>query len=65
MIDNQICDFVGVDWHTPIEHARKALNKNLGIQGNMDPRIFYQDYKEIEKYLNSLTNLAAKIKIGF
>ena len=62
MIDNQICDFVSVDWHTPIEHARKALNKKVGIQGNMDPRIFYQDYKEIEKYLDSLTNFGSQNK---
>ncbi len=55
IIDKTVCDFVSVDWHTSIEDARKMIDDEIGIQGNMDPRIFYQDYDEIEKYLNSLS----------
>ena len=60
IIDKSICDYVSVDWHTPIDHARKIIDSELGIQGNMDPRIFYQDYSEIEEYLNSLINFGSQ-----
>ena len=60
IIDKSICDYVSVDWHTPIDHARKIIDSKLGIQGNMDPRIFYQDYSEIEEYLNSLINFGSQ-----
>lgn len=55
-IGKDICDYVSIDWHTSIFHAREILNNEIGIQGNMDPRIFYEDYKKIETYLNTLTN---------
>ena len=60
IINKTICDFISVDWHTSIEHAREMIDDEIGIQGNMDPRIFYQDYNEIEKYLNSLTNFGSQ-----
>ena len=60
VINKTICDFISVDWHTSIEHAREMIDDQIGIQGNMDPRIFYQDYDEIEKYLNSLTNFGSQ-----
>lgn len=55
LINKDICDFISVDWHTSINYARNIIDKKVGIQGNMDPRIFYQDYEQIEAYLNSLT----------
>ena len=60
MINKTVCDFVSVDWHTSIEHARKMIDDEIGIQGNMDPRIFYQDYDEIEDYLNSLSTFGSQ-----
>tara|TARA_B100001057_G_scaffold395972_1_gene405649 strand:- start:200 stop:1225 length:1026 start_codon:yes stop_codon:yes gene_type:complete len=60
IIDKSICDYVSVDWHTSIVHAREIIDDEVGIQGNMDPRIFYQDYKEIEEYLNSLINFGSQ-----
>ena len=55
-IGKDMCDYVSIDWHTSIFHAREILNNEIGIQGNMDPRIFYEDYEKIETYLNTLTN---------
>ena len=60
LINKDICDFISVDWHTSINYARNIIDKKLGIQGNMDPRIFYQDYEQIEAYLNSLTNFGSQ-----
>ena len=60
LINKDVCDFISVDWHTSINYARNIIDKKIGIQGNMDPRIFYQDYEQIEAYLNSLTNFGSQ-----
>ena len=59
-INNGICDITSIDWQIPLESARTLLDKNIGIQGNMDPRIFFSDKKEIEKYLVNLTSFGKK-----
>ena len=56
VINKEICDFVSIDWHMSLENARKLVDDNVGIQGNMDPRIFYYDDHKIESYLESLTD---------
>ncbi len=54
-ITPDITDFVGIDWQTPIRHARKLVHPKVGIQGNLDPRILYANQTaittELEKYL--------------
>jgi uroporphyrinogen decarboxylase len=42
------CDFLSVDWHTPIEMARKAVHNQIGLQGNLDPRLLFCSQEEIE-----------------
>ena len=59
-INQDICDITSIDWQIPIESARTLLNDKVGIQGNMDPRIFFSDKKEIEKYLVKLTSFGEK-----
>ena len=61
-LNKGICDFASIDWQLPIETARTLLDKNVGIQGNMDPRLFFSDKNEIEKYLISLKNFGEKNK---
>mgnify|MGYP001176370434 FL=1 len=53
-LNKGICDIASIDWQIPLETARTLLSNKLGIQGNMDPRLFFSDKKEIEKYLLSL-----------
>jgi uroporphyrinogen decarboxylase len=43
-----LCDFVSVDWQMPIEHARKLVHTDVGLQGNLDPRLLYADKQSIE-----------------
>ena len=50
-INKEICDFVSIDWQTPIEKARKLIDKKVGLQGNLDPRILFADKKSIEEEL--------------
>jgi uroporphyrinogen decarboxylase len=50
-----ICDFVSIDWQTPITEARKLVHKEVGLQGNLDPRLLFADQDvikgELLKYL--------------
>ena len=50
-INPEICDFVSIDWQIPIEHARKVVHPEVGLQGNMDPRVLFSNKTEIEKTL--------------
>ena len=59
-INQDICDITSIDWQIQIESARTLLDDKVGIQGNMDPRIFFSDKKEIEKYLIKLTSFGEK-----
>jgi len=36
-------DFLSIDWQTPIEEARSMVNPEIGIQGNLDPRLLLAD----------------------
>ena len=50
-----MADFVSIDWQMPIEKARELVHPEIGLQGNLDPRILFADQKtietELEKYL--------------
>ena len=59
-INKDICDIASIDWRLPLESARTLLCNSVGIQGNMDPRIFFSDKAEIEKYLINLTRFGQK-----
>ena len=45
------CDFLSVDWQTPIQKARKLVDAKVGLQGNLDPRIVFASKAEIETEL--------------
>ncbi len=61
-INKDICDFVSIDWQTPIEKARRLIDKEVGLQGNLDPRILFADKKSIEKELNKFLQFGRKNK---
>ena len=46
-------DFVSVDWQTPLPLARTMLHADIGIQGNLDPRMLYASESELANYLES------------
>ncbi len=50
-ITPDICDFVSVDWQTPITEARKLVHSEIGLQGNLDPRLLFTSPEVIEKNL--------------
>lgn len=61
-IDKSICDFVSIDWQTPISEARKIVDKEVGLQGNLDPRILFADKKSIETELIKYRDFGKKNK---
>jgi len=56
MITPAHADFLSVDWLTPMNQARRILNPEIGLQGNMDPRLLFASKtvmeKELKKYLD-------------
>lgn len=53
-INKDICDFVSIDWQTPIDTARMMVDDSVGLQGNIDPRLLYADESVIEKHLEAM-----------
>lgn len=51
-INKEITDFVGIDWRMSLKHARSIVDPEVGLQGNLDPRLLYADQKTIEETLN-------------
>jgi uroporphyrinogen decarboxylase len=54
-ITPELCDVVSIDWQTPIKEARRLVHPEVGLQGNLDPRLLFADQGTIkdalEKYL--------------
>ena len=53
LLSKQECDYVSIDWQTPLSVARKIVDEDLGLQGNMDPRILFASQDVIEKQLKN------------
>lgn len=49
-----LCDFVSVDWQMPLNHARELVHPDVGLQGNVDPRLLYADQESIAAELEKL-----------
>jgi len=47
------CDFVSIDWQTPLNVARMLVDDSVGLQGNLDPRLLYASQDEIKRVLES------------
>jgi uroporphyrinogen decarboxylase len=49
-------NFLSIDWQTPIEEARQMVHPEIGIQGNLDPRLLLADkatiLQTLEKYVS-------------
>jgi uroporphyrinogen decarboxylase len=48
----EICDYLSIDWQISIYDARRLVHKEIGLQGNIDPRLLYSDKEQIEAKLN-------------
>lgn len=54
LVTPEVCDFVSVDWQVSLSDARDLVHQEVGLQGNLDPRVLYgsQDLiaAALEKY---------------
>ena len=53
-------DFLSIDWQTPIEEARRLINPEIGIQGNLDPRLLFADKDTIIETLEKYVSFGSK-----
>jgi uroporphyrinogen decarboxylase len=50
------CDFLSIDWQTSLPLARQLVHQDIGLQGNIDPRLLYGTQSEMKKQLEPLVN---------
>ncbi len=54
-ITPDLCDYLSIDWQTPLDMARRIVHRDIGLQGNLDPRLLYAGKEDIaaemEKYI--------------
>lgn len=46
-ITPDLCDYLSIDWQTPLDTARRMVHREIGLQGNLDPRLLYAGKEEI------------------
>lgn len=56
-VTSELCDIVGIDWHTDIFTARRLVDPAVGLQGNLDPRLLYAPEETIARQLDRLAEL--------
>jgi uroporphyrinogen decarboxylase len=52
-VNHDICDFISIDWQTSLYTARELVDKNVGLQGNLDPRVLFADTETIRRELHT------------
>jgi uroporphyrinogen decarboxylase len=53
-------DFLSIDWQTPITEARELVHPEIGLQGNLDPRLLMADKSTIMKTLETYIPFGSK-----
>ena len=61
-ITPDMCDFISIDWQTSIQTARKLVHKEIGLQGNLDPRVLFCSQNEIIEVLETYKNFGKENK---
>lgn len=59
-IQPEDADFLSVDWQMPIEEARALVHKEIGLQGNLDPRLLLADHASIVEKLEKYVSFGSK-----
>ncbi len=53
-------DYLSIDWQTPIEVARELVHPEIGLQGNLDPRLLMADQATIRETLEKYVSFGSK-----
>ena len=59
-INPEDTNFLSIDWQTPIEEARRLVHPEIGIQGNLDPRLLLADQATILETLDRYVSFGSK-----
>lgn len=59
-IQPEDADFLSVDWQMPITEARTLVHKEIGLQGNLDPRLLFADQATILETLEKYVDFGSK-----
>lgn len=51
-ITPDICDFVSIDWQTPLLEARRMVHDEVGLQGNIDPFLLFASKETIAEIMS-------------
>lgn len=54
------CDYLSIDWQTSLQTARDLVHPEIGLQGNVDPRLLLASQEEMEKTLNRYIDFGSK-----
>jgi len=53
LITPDVCDFVSIDWQTPLDDARRMVHPAVGLQGNFDPHLLFASEAVIDHTLST------------
>lgn len=53
-------DFLSIDWQIPIKEARVLVHPEIGLQGNLDPRLLFADKSSIVETLEKYIHFGSK-----
>jgi uroporphyrinogen decarboxylase len=59
-INPEDADFLSIDWQIPIDEAREMVHSQIGLQGNLDPRLLLSDKDTIQVTLEKYISFGSK-----
>lgn len=59
-ITPEYADFVSIDWQTSLKKAREIIHKDIGLQGNIDPKLLFAPQEEIISTLETYLEFGKK-----
>ncbi len=59
-IQPEDADFLSIDWQLPIGEARQLVHPELGLQGNLDPRLLFAGREVILETLEKYVDFGAR-----
>jgi uroporphyrinogen decarboxylase len=59
-IEPEDANFLSIDWQMSIEEARYLVHPEIGLQGNLDPRLLLADQKTIQEQLEKYIDFGSQ-----
>jgi len=59
-IEPEDADFLSIDWQITLDEARSLVHPEIGLQGNLDPRLLFADQATIRETLEKLVEFGSR-----